>query len=57
MLSEEMAEVVRTISRIAEKVQMCTDRQKQASKKIQEKINQTEHFLQEKKFLEAISNA
>jgi uncharacterized coiled-coil protein SlyX len=57
MLNEEIAEVVKTISRIAEKVQLCTDRQKEASKKIQDKINETEQYLQEKKFFEALQNS
>lgn len=56
MLNEEIAEVVKTISRITEKVQLCTDRQKEASKKIDQKITETELFLQEKKFFEALQN-
>lgn len=45
MLNEELAEVVRTISRISEKVQSVTDKQRACSKKIQLKIHETETFL------------
>lgn len=45
MLNEELAEVVRTISRISEKVQLVTDKQRACSRKIQLKLSETETFL------------
>lgn len=55
MLTEEFAEVVKTISRITEKIQTVTEKQREASKKIQ--LNSTMHALSTDDYMpESIKN-